>query len=150
MKTAEHIVKEKNRAIIYVAPDAPVFDTLKVMVENNIGSVLIKEGENYIGIYTEREFVNNAAGENFNPGNTKISDVMVTDLVYADASDTLHQLQDKLLGKCLRHLLIQKEGNVIGLVSAGDITRADLNEHEKTLKSVSWNYYEDWRWGKQK
>jgi len=150
MKTAEDIIKEKNRAIIYVTPDTSVLDALKVMVDNNIGCVLVKERDNYIGIYTEREFVYNTAKENLNPAATKIRNVMVTDLVSADASDTLHQLQDKLLGKCLRHLIVRKEDNVIGLVSAGDITRADLNEHENQLKSVSWDYYENWRWGKQK
>lgn len=149
MKTAEDILNEKNRAIITIASDATVFDALKVMVENNIGSVLVKENEHYVGIYTEREFVHNSIQENFNPKTAMIRDFMVEDLITANYDETVHELQDILLGKCLRHVLIQKEGHMIGIISAGDVTRADLVEHESQIKSISWDYYENWKWKKK-
>jgi len=150
MKTAEDILKEKDRPIVSVKPETPVLEALKVMVDKDIGSVLVKEGDDYVGIYTEREFVYNTVHDKINPNTESIQKVMVTDLICAPHDETVHELQDLLLGKCLRHVMITKNGKVIGIVSAGDVTRADLNDHEAQLKSVSWDYYENWRWKKKR
>ena len=150
MITAEDIINEKNKLIISVSPEATIIEALKVMVNNNIGSILVKESNQYIGIYTEREFVHDSIIEGFNPHSEIIRDHMVTRLVTAKADETIHELQDKFLGACLRHLLVKKGKKVIGLISAGDVTRADLVEHEKQLHSITWDYYENWKWGKKK
>ncbi len=149
MKTAEDIVNEKSRDIISVSPDLTVFEALQVMVRNNIGALLVKEGDEYVGIYSEREFVYNSSHEAFNPRTALIRDYMVKDLIHAAHDETVHGLQDMLLGECLRHVLIKKDDRVIGIVSAGDVTRADLVDHETQLKSVSWDYYENWKWKKK-
>ena len=150
MKTAEDILKEKNRSIVSVNPDMTVLDALRAMVENKIGAVAVKEGDEYIGIYSERDLVRNSIQEGFDPAKEIVRNVMTKNLICASHDDTLHQLQDKLLGKRLRHLFITEGEKVIGIVSAGDVTRADLNEHEDQLKSVGWDYYENWRWSKKK
>jgi CBS domain-containing protein len=149
MKTAEDILKEKTREIISVSPDITILEALHQMVKNNIGALLVKEGDDYIGIYTEREFVHNSTKEHFNPSTAIIRDYMVEDLICAQYDETVPELQDLLLGKCLRHVLIVKDGKVIGIVSAGDVTKADLVDHESQLKSVSWEYYENWKWKKK-
>lgn len=149
MKTAEDILLEKNREIISASSDTTVLQVLRMMVLNDIGAVLIKKDDRYVGIYTEREFVHNSTRTGFNPSSAKISEYMVKDLICARHDATIHELQDLLLGKCLRHILIEKEGEVIGIVSAGDVTRADLVDHESQLKSVSWDYYENWKWKKK-
>ena len=149
MKTAEDILNEKSRDIISVSPDTTILEALNVMVKNNIGALLVVENGNYIGIYTEREFVHNSTKEYFNPRTAVIRDYMVEDLISAPYDYTVHELQDLLLGKCLRHILIVKEDQVIGIISAGDVTRADLVDHESQLKSLSWDYYENWKWKKK-
>lgn len=149
MKTAEDIIKEKNRDIVTVSPDTMILEALKIMVKNNIGAVLVKKEDQYTGIYTEREFLHNSTNESFDRRFALIRDYMVQDLICARHDAAIHELQDLLLGKCLRHILIKKDNAVIGLVSAGDVTRADLVEHEAQLKSVSWDYYENWKWDKK-
>ncbi|MBU2492901.1 MAG: CBS domain-containing protein [Bacteroidetes bacterium] len=153
MKTAEDMLNEKGTDIISVSKDATVFDALKVMNENKIGAILIKEGEEYVGIWTERDLMKNTIKEGFDPKSAKISDQMNTGLKYCEHNNTLYQLQDKFLGMRLRHLLIQKEGKFIGLISAGDVMKTILNEKEKELKDLnaltSWEYYENWRWEKK-
>jgi CBS domain-containing protein len=149
MKTAEDILNEKNRNIISVPPDVTVLEALQVMVKNRIGAVMVQENDQYIGIYTEREFVRNSIGEAFNPRTAVIRDYMIDELICVEHNDTVHDLQDLMLGKYLRHLIVRKEQDVIGIVSAGDVTRADLVDHEYQLKSVSWEYYENWKWKKK-
>ncbi len=79
-----------------------------------------------------------------------IDDYMTTDLVSAPHTDTVYNLMDKLLGLRVRHLLIEKDGKTIGMVSSGDVMKASIQEKDGELKQlnsmVGWDYYENWRW----
>lgn len=150
MKTAEDILREKNRELVCVAPDATIHDALKVMIENNIGAILIKETDRIIGIWTERDLMKNSVQPGFDPVKARIGDYMVTGLKSAPHTDTIIMLMDKFLGIRLRHLLIEKDGQYIGMLSTGDVIKASLMEKEQELKELnaifSWEYYDNWRW----
>lgn len=150
MITAEHILIEKDRSMITIESRATVMEAVRIMKKNNVGSIVVKDGDDIVGIYTERELLFNVTDPEFDLHKACLRDYMVEDLNYASSDATVHELQDNLLGKCLRYVLITKGEETIGLISAGDVTRADLVEHEKTLHSVSWAYYEDWKWRKKK
>ena len=150
MKTAEDIIKEKTRGMICTDPNSSVTEVVRLMVQKKIGAVLIKENEKIVGIYTERDYVQDSVKEGFNPKKSVIKDHMNTDLVTIPFHSTIPKIQDVILGKCVRHVLVEKEGAYIGLLSTGDVTRADLNEKTERLASVSWDYYEDWQWKKNK
>ena len=150
MKTAEDILNEKNREMICVSPSVTVYEAVQTMVKHKIGAILIKDNDKIIGIFTERDLLNNAANKDFDPKTALIKDYMQTKLVCVPSTDPIYKLQDKILGAFLRHLIVEKEDQYIGLISAGDVARADLMEKEQHLSSVSWDYYEDWRWGKKK
>ena len=152
MKTAEDILKSKGGDIITVSPDTTIQQALKKMISSNIGSLFVKEKGKIIGVWTERDLIHNVMEPEFSPQNALISDYMTTDLYHASHSDSIFSLLDKFLGKRLRHLLIQKEGEYIGVLSTGDVMKASLNlkssELEELNAIVSWEYYENWRWEK--
>lgn len=150
MKTADDILKEKNRDMISVNADTSVIDAVKIMNENNIGAILIKKENEIIGIWTERDLLKNSLREGFNPATAVIGDYMNTGLQSAAHTSTIYQLMDKFLGRRLRHLLIEKDGRYIGLLSAGDVSKAQLADKTEELQKlnamVGWEYYENWRW----
>lgn len=148
MVTAEEILKEKDRDIVTVPKEALLKEAILTMQKEKIGSILIEDEGQIVGIFTERDLLNNITKSACNLDTAKISDFMNTDLLCAPYDSTLPQLQDILLGKYLRHIIIKKDERYIGLISAGDVTRANLVESEKTLHSVSLDYYEDWKWKK--
>jgi CBS domain-containing protein len=149
MVTAEDILKEKSHDIISVGPDITVLEAIRVMNNNHIGAILVKVNEKYIGIWTERDLLKQMGLEGFDPNTALIKDYMTKTLCCISYDTPLYKIQDTILGKRCRHILIQKDNNYIGILSAGDITRANLNEKLKQLKSVSWDYYENWRWSKK-
>lgn len=150
MKTAEQIIVEKNKPIVTISPDAVVIEALKLMVEKNIGSIIIEEDGIIMGIYTERDLLHHTVREDFDPRAASIRDFMTTKLVIVRHDAPIYKLQDIILGKRCRHLVVVKEGKKIGLLSAGDVLRAQMNEMNKTLESVGWDYYENWCWKKRK
>ena len=150
MKTAEEMVKEKDQEIISVTPDSTILEALHVMLQHRIGAILVKEGDQCVGIWTERDLMANTVTPGFDAKTACIKDYMVTGLHSAPHNEPALKLFDKFLGIRLRHLLIEKDGKYIGLVSTGDVIRTCLVEKSTELKElnsiVGWEYYENWKW----
>lgn len=154
MFTAENIISEKSHDIISTSPDSTVADALKIMLDEKIGAIAIKDGDNYVGIWTERDLMLNVVTEGFFSKTSKIKDVMSTDLKTAQFNESVFALQDKMLGERIRHLFIEKDNKIIGILSTGDIIKTILNDKNKELKDlnaiVNFDYYENWKFAKKK
>lgn len=154
MKTAEDILKEKKRDIVCTHSNRSVLEASRIMAENNIGAILIEDGGRYVGIYSERDLLRHTASADFNPKTARIGDYMSSPLHCAEHDETLVNLKDKFLGLYIRHLIIEKAGKQIGLLSIGDVLRASLLEQDRQIKELnsmaSWEYYENWGWDHKK
>ncbi len=150
MKTAEDILQEKGGEMICVSPRTTVRDALRLMREHRIGAIVVREKDELVGIWTERDLMRNTLDEGFDPSSDAVSRYMVTGLKYASYDESIYQLQDKFLGMRLRHLLIRRKRECIGIVSTGDVMRMLLNDMQEQLNEAktlaSWQYYENWRW----
>lgn len=154
MNTAGDIVKDKNRPIVCVAHDETVHRTCQVMVEKKIGAVIVKKGDDFAGIWTERDLLRKIADEGFDPKKELVGDYMSSPIRTASHDTSILKLQEMFLGLFVRHLVIEKEGRHIGFISIGDVLRASLIERDQQYKKlnelVSWDYYENWSRGRKK
>ena len=152
MKTAEQILQDKELEILSVSPDTTITEALQLMIKNQVGAMLIKDKDEIVGIWTERDLMRNIVMPNFDAKTAKIGDYMTTGLLSAPHDNTCYNLLDKFLGMRLRHLLIEQEGKYVGLLSIGDVIKACLQAKDEELRKlnqfVSWEYYENWRWKK--
>lgn len=150
MKTAEKILSEKGGGIIGVPPETSVFDTLNLMADRKVGAIVVLNGETPVGIWTSRDLMRNTLAPGFDPKRDPVGNFMQTHLHTAPHTATAYEMMDKFLGLRVNHLLIEKEGKSIGLLSSGDVMKATIQEKTEELKSlqsmVSWEYYEEWRW----
>jgi CBS domain-containing protein len=154
MTIAEDILKDKNVEIITISYDQTVQKACKTMIENKIGAIVVKKSNEYVGMWTERDLLRNITADGFNPQSSIIGDYMTTPLHSVSYDTPLHKLEDMILGLFVRHFLVEKEGQYIGIISIGDVLRANLLEKDQRFKElhsfVSWEYYEDWKWGRKK
>ena len=150
METAKNMLEGKGREIVSVPVGTTLFAALEKMNLNKVGAILVTRDEKIIGIWTERDLMQDVIKEGFDLKNGLIEDYMTTELISAPHSDTVFNLMDKFLGLRIRHLFIEEEGTVIGLVSGGDVMKCVIHEKDAELKQlnsmVSWDYYEDWKW----
>ena len=148
MLNAEDILKVKGEEVLSVTADATIRDALALMVERKVGSTLVAEGDRFVGIWTERDLMRNSLETDFDPRTARIGDYMVTGLRFAPHTDTVYDLMDKFLGLRLRHLLVKKGEEYIGLLSVGDVVKSCLREKTREFEElhavVSWEYYEEW------
>jgi CBS domain-containing protein len=153
MQTAEDILREKNREPIATSPDSSIGEALRLMTRNGIGAILVKDGEALVGIWTERDLTRNVLTPGFDPEKALLRDYMVSKLVFTPHTDTVYELMDKILGRRHRHLLIEREGGFIGLLTSGDVMKAFMQTKQKELQGlneiIGWEYYEEWRWTRE-
>jgi CBS domain-containing protein len=150
MKNAEEMILEKNRAMITIDASDPVKNALNLMVKHKIGAVLVTEENKIVGIWTERDLLNNILNPQFDLQSSRIGDHMTMPVKTARHDTPLLKLKEMFLGLYIRHIVIEKKGKHIGLLSIGDVLRASLLEQDRQIKELnaiaSWEYYENWGW----
>lgn len=150
MKTAEDIVNANNRGMVSIDGDKKIFDAVRLMAENRIGTVLIEGEDRMVGIFSERDLLRISADPNFDLKTARVRDYMSSPLRSATYDTPVLKLKEMFLGLFIRHIVIEKEGKQIGLLSIGDVMRASLLAQDKKMKELntlaSWEYYDNWGW----
>jgi signal-transduction protein with cAMP-binding, CBS, and nucleotidyltransferase domain len=148
-RSARDILKEKGGHLVTINSNASVYQALTLMTQNHVGSVVVLENEKIIGIYTERDLMFHALEEGFDSKTSRLKDHLSENLISANVDDQAYQLYDKFLGQRIRHLLIEENGDYIGLLSVGDVMKANLQqkteELEELQKMINLEYYENWK-----
>lgn len=148
-RTAKDILEEKGGHLITISSDATVYQALTLMTQNRVGCVVVTDESKIVGIYTERDLMFHVLEEGFDPRTARIRDHMSEKLITANVSEQAYQLYDKFLGRRIRHLLIVENGDYIGLLSVGDVMKANLQQKSEELAElnnmVSLEYYENWK-----
>jgi signal-transduction protein with cAMP-binding, CBS, and nucleotidyltransferase domain len=149
IRTAKDILDEKGGHMVTISADATVYQALTLMTQNRVGSVVVTKDDRIIGIYTERDLMFHVLEEGFDAKTSRLKDHMSENLITAKVSDQAIQLYEKFLGRRIRHLLIEENGDYIGLLSVGDVMKATLQQKTEELEElnhmVSLEYYENWK-----
>jgi signal-transduction protein with cAMP-binding, CBS, and nucleotidyltransferase domain len=153
MKTAGDILNDKKRDMVTVRPEQSIREALERMQVNRIGAVLVKRGEKIVGIWTERDLARDILKPGFAIDTAVIENYMSTRLYTAPDETPILKLQEMFLGLFIRHILITRRRKTIGLLSIGDVMRANLLEKDMQIKDLtamaSWEYYENWGWDRK-
>lgn len=106
------------------------------MHEHNIGALLVTEGDNLIGISTERDVLFRVVHAGLDPLSTKVFQVMTPDPMSVKPTATVEQAMQLVTQKRIRHLPVAEAGRLYGLVSSGDLTRAVASDQESQIDSL--------------
>ena len=113
---------EKGEAIHSVGPDTPVTECVRLMTASKIGALIVLDGKQLIGIFTERDALNKVLACGLDPGNTKVSEVMTKDPYCIRPTTTVGDAMELITKRRFRHLPIVDNGKVLAVVSSGDLT----------------------------
>ncbi|GBE30419.1 MAG TPA: CBS domain-containing protein [Bacteroidetes bacterium] len=128
------VLKKKSEKVVTVPTGTQVIEAVRLMVEKKIGAILVVNGDNILGVFTERDHLRATATGAPNPGASIIDDHMVRDLVIGLSADTIELTMAVMTEKRIRHVPILEEGKLIGIVSIGDLVKAVVSEQAAELR----------------
>lgn len=143
MATVNDILKFRATNQIYqVRPDISVYDAVKVMGENNAGSVLVMDQDgNMLGILTERDYARKIVLKGKRSIDTLVSEIMTPaeKIIHVGRGTSIQECMEKMSGKKIRHLPVLENGKPVSVISIGDVVSLLIREQEHTIQVMS-NY----------
>ena len=136
MKTVKNIVRNKSNAIYSVGLNTSVLDALQVMMDENISALLVMEGPELKGIFTERDYARKIILQGKSSKETKIEDVMTSNLEVIHMNSSIDVCMQIMTDKHIRHLPIIDEGKVAGMISIGDLVKFVIEDQKQTIEQL--------------
>lgn len=122
------ILRDKGTDVVKIGPDATVLDAMRRLVEHDIGSVVVVEEDEVVGILTERDVLRLGAREPGELSTTRVGAAMTSDLIVATPDDDTAYCREIMTRNRVRHLPIVGGGDLKGIVSIGDVVKASRDD----------------------
>lgn len=132
MPLIKDLLISKNKKLITVTGGSSIFDALKIMAEANIGCLVVLENDDYVGIFTERDYARKIILVGRASDTTTVSEIMVSDIPKLDSNDSIELCSKIMTEKTLKYLPIFENNQVVNLISQSDIIKHTI-ESQKLL-----------------
>jgi len=136
MKTVKHILHNKSAVVHSVRPETSVLEALKIMMEKNISALLVTEGEQLKGIFTERDYARKIILQGKSSKDTAISEVMTNEPHTITPDEAIDECMQLMTNNHFRHLPVLENGTVIGMLSIGDLEKYIIEDQQQTISQL--------------
>lgn len=136
MATVADIIRMKGNDVYWVAPDATLSGTLKEMAKRNVGAVLVLDEHKICGIFSERDFARQVVEQEGLSVDTPIRDLMTQPVIYVTPETSVEECMGIMTAQRFRHLPVIDDGQLVGLISIGDVVKQLLLEKNTTIESL--------------
>ncbi len=137
MITLKQMLAAKNRPLAVVTPNDSVFHALSLMAMHDVGALLVLDGEDLVGIFTERDYARKLILHGKSSKETLVSEIMSDKVAYVTLSATVDECMALMTEKHFRHLpVLSEDGEVIGIVSIGDLVKATISSQQFLISQL--------------
>ncbi|RKX33026.1 MAG: histidine kinase [Verrucomicrobia bacterium] len=133
------LLAQKGPQKFVVSADATVAEAVHEMNSHKVGCIMVLDGDNLVGVFTERDVLHRVVAANLPAMTTPVSQVMTTPVETVRPDMSIDEAMVTITEKRHRHLPVMDEGKLIGLVSIGDITRWLVQAHQNEAQNL-WHY----------
>lgn len=119
--TVKDLLNSKGRDVYSIAPDASVYDALKIMAEKEVGALVVLDGEKMVGILSERDYARKVILSGKSSQETLVRDIMTSDVTYTSPDQKVKKCLSIMTKKHFRHMPVLEEDKVVGIISIGDV-----------------------------
>lgn len=137
MPSVNDILLHKGARVATVARETSVLKAASDMNKHHIGALVVVDGEEVIGIFTERDILNRVVAANRDPAATLVAEVMTSPIAFCHESTTLAECQQVMTQKRIRHLPVMEDGQLRGIISTGDILAGQVASQQTTIEYLN-------------
>jgi len=123
MSKVSEILGDKGTRVLSIEASASVFEAVQEMVEANVGSLLVTDRDDIVGIVTERDYLRRVTLEDRTDKDTAVGEIMSAPLVVVTPDTDIDECMAIMTDRRIRHLPVVEDGDVVGVVSIGDLVK---------------------------
>jgi len=139
MKLVKHLLDGKGRHIVSVVPDSTVLEAIILMADKAIGSLMVMDDDELLGIVTERDYARKVIIKGRSSNTTLVSEIMTTDVFTTSSAKSVNDCMSLMTEKRIRHLPVLEDNRVIGMISIGDLVQAIISDQKEEIEQLE-NY----------
>ncbi|MDZ4806722.1 MAG: CBS domain-containing protein [Bacteroidota bacterium] len=139
MNKVSTVITRKGILPVTVSPDITVVEALTIMAEKNIGSVVVMQNDEYLGIMTERDYSRKVILKEKNSMTTKVSEIMSTDLPVVSPADSIEHCMQLMTEKNIRYMPVFDNNKLTGIISMSDVVKETILAQKETINQLQ-NY----------
>ncbi len=137
MTTAASILSSKpDQTVHSIAPEASVFDAIKLMAEKHIGGLLVLEAGKIVGIITERDYARKIVLQSRSSKTTTVREVMTSPVMFVWPNQSSEECMALMTDNRLRHLPVMDGDKLIGLISIGDLVKDIISQQKFMIEQL--------------
>ncbi len=137
MKTLKQLLAGKNRPLAVVAPADTVYHALGVMAKHDVGALLVLDGEELVGIFSERDYARKIILQGKSSKETLVRDIMSDRVAYVTPDTSLDECMALMTEKHFRHLpILDESGALVGVISIGDLVKETISSQRFLIEEL--------------
>ena len=136
MKLVQHVLAAKGSQVVSISPAASVFDAIRLMADEGIGSLVVLDGDTLSGIVTERDYARKVILKGRSSESTPVADIMTTEVLTTAPDATVDHCMAMMTDRRCRHLPVVENGEVVGMISIGDLVQAIIADQKKEIEHL--------------
>ena len=133
MRNVSHILERKGSRVISLAREQPVLEAVRLMAEHHTGAVLVMQGDNLVGIASERDYARKVVLQGRSSSDTPVSAIMSAPVVCVTPADSVSDCMSIMTERHIRHLPVMDGRSVIGVISIGDLVKELIEEQKQEI-----------------
>lgn len=122
------ILEAKGYDIWSIVPDASVYDALELMADKEVGALLVLEGEQPVGIISERDYARKVILKGKRSIDTPVKEIMTKEVISVRLDQPVEECMELMTERRVRHLPVLEGDQLIGIVSIGDVVKAIISQ----------------------
>jgi CBS domain-containing protein len=135
--SVRQVLEGKGSATLSLPPSATVFEALEAMAKNDVGSVVVADGDCLLGIFTERDYARKLILQGRSSKETRVSELMTSNILTVSPTQTIDDCMAMITDNRVRHLPVVEKGRIIGIISIGDVVKAVIADQQRTIQQLS-------------
>jgi CBS domain-containing protein len=135
MTVAKDLLKRKGDKVFVIGPDDTVLDAARRMTEHHIGALVVVDPDmGMVGLFTERQILARVVAKEKPPAELRVGEVMSANVAYCAPDTPIAECRQMMTHRRQRHLPVLQEGQLVGLISMGDIVAHEVELQQATIE----------------
>jgi CBS domain-containing protein len=136
MTSVRQLLDGKGRALYSIGPEDPVLEAIRLMADRHVGALLVMKGQELVGIVSERDYARKVILMGRSSSDTPAWEIMSSPVVTVSPDQTLDDCMRLVTARRIRHLPVVEAGEVVGMISIGDLVKAVIEDQQHTIEQL--------------